>query len=94
MPITKLTIAEAVKRSGVSRPTFNSRYIKTELVTVLKENGKQYIKAAELTKAINQQKKKTTPVKKAKPSQLTLLKLEIEQLQEEEEKLRNLERYI
>ena len=88
--MSKLTIVEAVKRSGVSRTTFTNRYLKTGLVTTFDLDGKKYIKTAELTKAIATLKKKA-PVKsttarskpisaKEKLTDVEMYKLKIKQL--------------
>ena len=72
--MTQTTMTEAVKRSGVSRPTFKNRYVKTGLIKVIETNGKQYVKTAELNKALAKPQKKAPTKRVTKPKPKTSLK--------------------
>ena len=66
--MTKLTIAAAAKRAGVSSTTFNNRYVKTELIAVIEEKGKKHVGAAALTKLLAESKKKAVVKTTLKPA--------------------------
>ena len=86
--MTKLTIAAAAKRAGVTSRTFNNRYVKTELIAVLEESGKKYVSAAALTKLLAESKKKAPTKTTEKPKTNTVKMTEIEKLKLQIKKLK------
>ena len=48
--MAQLTISEAIRRSGIGRTQFYSRYIKKGLISVSEHNGRKYIDSSELVR--------------------------------------------
>lgn len=54
--MAQLTISEAIRRSGIGRTQFYSRYIKKGLVSVSEQNGKKFIDSSELIRVFGEMK--------------------------------------
>lgn len=48
--MTKLSISEAIKQSGVARSTFYKKYVQQGLISISVDNGKKYIDSSELVR--------------------------------------------
>ena len=87
--MAKLSISEAIRRSGVSRATFYSKYINTNLISVEKNNrGKKQIDTSELLRVFGElsdtpteqtpKPVQNTPENSSDSLQIQVVRLEVE----------------
>ena len=98
--MTRLTISDAIKQSGVARSTFYRKYIKQGLISISVHDGKKYVDSSELVRVFPDLKIETvsntesnnvghpdeTLSNSAEHLENTLLKAEIKLLRETLEK--------
>ncbi len=54
--MAQLSISEAIRRSGIGRTQFYSKYIKRGLISVSEENGRKFIDTSELLRVFGELK--------------------------------------
>ena len=95
--MARLSVSEAIRRSGVSRSTFYAKYVNQGLISVSEDKGKKYIDTSELLRVFGELKGEQSEdsVKQsvldtsgsentAKDEQIALLKQQLEKAEERE----------
>ena len=76
--MSRLSITQAIKLSGISRTQFYGRYIKEGLISVSEHNGKRYIDSSEVLRVFGELKADSPVDKKEQIESHAGLQLQIE----------------